>query len=76
MMKTHEQLAKENEELKKALLSREHIIELQKREITYLSQQVAFFKATQYTPKTEKWKGQPELFNEAEFGASEEGEEI
>ena len=76
MKKTIEQLARENEELKKALLSREHFIELQKREITYLSQQVAFFKATQYSPKTEKWKGQPELFNEAELNASEEANEV
>ena len=76
MKKTHEQLAAEIEELKKVLLSREHVIELQKREIGYLSQQVAFFKATQYTPKTEKWKGQPELFNEAELNASEEADEV
>jgi transposase len=71
-----EQLVKENEELKRALLSRDHFIELQKREISYLSQQVTFFKATQYSPKTEKWKGQPELFNEAEFHASEEADEV
>ena len=53
-----------------------HFIELQKREISYLSQQVAFFKATQYNPKTEKWKGQPELFNEPELHASEEADEV
>ena len=76
MTKTMEQLARENEELKKALLTRDHFIELQKREISYLSQQVAFFKATQYNPKTEKWKGQPELFNEPELHASEEADEV
>lgn len=76
MAKSVEQLLQEIEELRIKARTDAHIIELQKREISYLSQQVAFFKATQYTPKTEKWKGQPELFNEAELDGSEEADEV
>ncbi|RYZ88910.1 MAG: hypothetical protein EOP04_08240 [Proteobacteria bacterium] len=67
--------------LAKSRSSEEHysrviILFSSKREIIYLSQQVAFFKATQYTPETEKGKGQPELFNEAELNVSEEADEV
>lgn len=76
MTKTIEQLLKENEELKAKALSDSHLIALQKRDIEYLSQQVAFFKGTRYAPKSETWKGQPELFNEAEDKASDEAGEV
>lgn len=69
MEKTKEQLAKENEELRFKLALRD-------REIEYLSQQVAFFNATKYAPKTEAWKNQPLLFNEAESIAVPEADEV
>lgn len=69
MEKTREQLAVEIQELK-------YKVELQAREIQYLSQQVAFFNATKYAPKTEAWKNQPLLFNEAESTAAPEADEV
>lgn len=69
MEKTKQQLAVEIEELK-------YKLELQAREIQYLSQQVAFFNATKYAPKTEAWKNQPLLFNEAESTAVSEADEV
>lgn len=69
MEKTKQQLAVEIEELK-------YKVALQAREIEYLSQQVAFFNATKYAPKTEAWKNQPLLFNEAESTAEPEADEV
>lgn len=68
MEKTKQQLAVEIEELK-------YKVALQAGEIEYLSQQVAFFNATKYAPKTEARKNQPLLFNEAESTAEPEADE-
>ncbi|MBC7661225.1 MAG: hypothetical protein H7249_16130 [Chitinophagaceae bacterium] len=70
MTKTIEQLAREINDLKMVVIAKD-------REILYLEQQVAFFKATKYSPKSESMHpGQRELFNEAERDATETAEEV
>lgn len=77
MTKNHEQLAAENEELKRELAARDRLLNQKESEIKYLEDLVAFFRGTRYAPKSETHHpGQGFLFDEAEVTQSEECEEV
>lgn len=77
MLKTHEQLAIENEELKLALAARDRLLHLKDGEIRHLEDLVAFFRGARFAPKTETHHpGQGFLFDEAETNQSDECEEV
>lgn len=74
---TEQQLTKEIVELRSSLRDHKRLLELKNEEIRYLEQQVAFFKATKYGPKSESiHPGQGSLFNEAETEAEESTDEV